>query len=317
MRAMIAPFLALSVFEPRNDERHRPPASGSGMKDPQARCAGSACPCGQRAARRCRACPGRCASRFSAGMKFRVRMLCRRSASLTSRTRASSAMASSSLRKFSACWACLVTKSSLLELGQAVDQAADLLAEHLVDLIAGDGGVLDRVVQHRGDDGRIVELELGQDGGDFERVREVGIAGGALLAAVRLHREHIGAIEHVLVGAGIVAPDPFHQLVLPHHRRKVSTLSNAESPSPERPRGRSRFGWIARARRAAGEGGTRVLPCAFRRLTQSSAAGAGRARTKWLGWARGSNAESPNRGPIGRSPCLQGKELGRSAFGPV
>ena len=129
----------------------------------------------------------------------------------------------------------------LAELGQAVDQAADLLAEGLVDLLAGDGGVLDRVVQHGGDDGRIVDLELGQDRGDFERVRKVGIAGGALLAAVRLHREHIGAIEHVLVGAGIVAPDPFHQLVLPHHRRKVSTLSNAESPSPERPRGRSRI----------------------------------------------------------------------------
>ena len=64
----------------------------------------------------------------------------------------------------------------LAELGEAVDQSADLLAEGLVDLIAGDGCVLDRVVQHGGDDGRIVDLELGQDGGDFERVREVGIA---------------------------------------------------------------------------------------------------------------------------------------------
>ena len=37
----------------------------------------------------------------------------------------------------------------LFELGQAIDQAADLLAEDLVDFRARDGGVFDRVVQHR------------------------------------------------------------------------------------------------------------------------------------------------------------------------
>ena len=41
------------------------------------------------------------------------------------------------------------------ELGQPVDQLADLLAEHLVDLLARDGRVLDRVVQHGGDDRRV------------------------------------------------------------------------------------------------------------------------------------------------------------------
>ena len=85
-------------------------------------------------------------------------------------------MASSSLRKFSACCACLVTKSSLLELGEAVDQTADLLAEGLVDVRARDRRILDRVVQHGGDNGRVVDFQLGQNCGDFERMRKVRIA---------------------------------------------------------------------------------------------------------------------------------------------
>ena len=105
----------------------------------------------------------------------------------------------------------------LVELGQSVDEAADLRAEQLVDLVARDRRVLDRVVQHRRDDRGVVELELGEDRGDFERMREIGIAGGALLLAVRLHREDVGAIEQVLVRLGIVAADALDQFVLPHH----------------------------------------------------------------------------------------------------
>jgi len=126
-------------------------------------------------------------------------------------------MASSSFRKFSACWACLVTKSSLLSLVRP-----DLRAERPVDVVAGDLGVFDRVVQHGRDDRGVVELELGQDRRDFEGMGEVGIARGALLRAMRLHRKDVGAIEQVFIGVGIIAADPFHQFVLPHHRRNDS-----------------------------------------------------------------------------------------------
>ena len=80
-------------------------------------------------------------------------------------------------------------------------------------------GVLDGVVQQRRRDGGVVELEVGQDRRDFERMGEIGIAGGALLLAMRLHGVDIGAVEQLLVGVGIVAPDPLDQFVLPHHRR--------------------------------------------------------------------------------------------------
>ena len=112
----------------------------------------------------------------------------------------------------------------LVEFGQAVDQAADFDAEHVVEFLARDGRVLDRVVQHGGDDGRVVQLELGENRGDFERVREIGIARGALLRAVRLHREHIGAIQQILVGLRIVAPHALHQFVLPHHCKGARLL---------------------------------------------------------------------------------------------
>src|ERR1700681_2806934 len=106
-------------------------------------------------------------SRVSSAMRWReaggtnssVRMLCRRSASFISSTRTSSAIANNSLRRFSACF----------------DQRADLVAKNLVDFAAGRLGILDRVVQQRRHDGGVIELEVGQDRRDFERMREIRI----------------------------------------------------------------------------------------------------------------------------------------------
>ena len=102
-------------------------------------------------------------------------------------------------------------------LGQSVDKKADIAAEKLVDFLARQIGVLDRVVQHRGDDRRVVELHVGQDGGDFERVGKIGIAGGPLLRAMRLHGVNIGAIEQDFVGVRVIATHPVDEFILPHH----------------------------------------------------------------------------------------------------
>ena len=83
----------------------------------------------------------------------------------------------------------------LLDLGQAVDQRGDLLAEAPLDLVAGRVGVLDRVVQQRGGDGRIVELQVGQERRDLERMGEIGVARGAHLLAMLLHGIDIGGVE--------------------------------------------------------------------------------------------------------------------------
>ena len=104
-----------------------------------------------------------------------------------------------------------------LQFGQALDQRADLVAEDLVDLGACRLGVLDGVVQQRRHDGGVVELQRGEDRGDLERMREIRIAGGAGLRAMRLHGVDIGAVQKVFVGVRVVRPDPLDQVVLPHH----------------------------------------------------------------------------------------------------
>ena len=70
-------------------------------------------------------------------MKWRVRMLCSRSASLTSSTRMSPDMASRNLRRFSAARWLSLCASILRELGDAVDQPGDVLAEQLVSISSG------------------------------------------------------------------------------------------------------------------------------------------------------------------------------------
>ena len=144
-------------------------------------------------------------------------MLCSRSASFTSSTRTSSAMASSSLRRFSACFASRVTRSSFFSLVRPSTRCRDVLAEQALDLGAGRLGVLDRVVQQRRRDRRVIELEVGEDRGDFQRVREIGVAGGALLLAMRPHGINVGAVEQLLVDLGIIFAHPIDEIVLAHH----------------------------------------------------------------------------------------------------
>ena len=108
-------------------------------------------------------------------------------------------------------------KVELLELGQSVDKTADIAAEKLVDFLARRIGVLDRIVQDRRDDRRIVDLHVGKNGGDFEGMRKIWIAGSAYLRSMRLHRIDIGAVERHFVGLRVIAPDPVHEFILPHH----------------------------------------------------------------------------------------------------
>ena len=106
-----------------------------------------------------------------------------------------------------------------LQLGESLHQRADLGAEDVVDFGACRLGVLDGVVQQRRHDGGVIELEVGEDRRDLERMREIGVAGGAGLGAVRLHGVDIGAVQKVFIGIRVVRPDALNQVVLPHHPR--------------------------------------------------------------------------------------------------
>ena len=109
-----------------------------------------------------------------------------------------------------------------LDLGQAVDEGADLGPEGLVDLLQGRLGILHRIVEHRRGNGRVVELEVREDGRDFQGMAEEQVAGGTLLVAMSHHGIHVRPVEKRLVGRGVVALDPLDEFILAHHAAAIS-----------------------------------------------------------------------------------------------
>src|SRR3546814_8563875 len=72
-------------------------------------------------------------------------------------------------------------------------------------------------MKRTGDDRSRIELFLGKNSSDFDRMREVRIPRLPLLAAVGPHGKDVGAIQACFVGALIVAAHPLDEFVLPHH----------------------------------------------------------------------------------------------------
>ena len=66
------------------------------------------------------------------------------------------------------------------------------------------------------------EMEISQDGCDFERVGEIRIAGCAPLIGMRFHGINVGSIEQVFVSVGVVRKNALHQFVLAHHGRHLA-----------------------------------------------------------------------------------------------
>ena len=109
----------------------------------------------------------------------------------------------------------------LRQLGHPVDQPGDFLAEQLGDFFRRGQRVLDRVVEQCGDNGLLVQLEIGHQAGDLDRMAEIGVAAGPFLAAMPLHGKHIGAVDQIFICIGIIGTDPFHQFILPEHGLKM------------------------------------------------------------------------------------------------
>ena len=86
-----------------------------------------------------------------------------------------------------------------IQLGNAVDHRRHDRPELLGDVVEGERGVFDRVVQQRGGDGDVVEPEAGHDAGHGDRVVDVGLARLTGLVAVGLG----GAVEGPQDQAGV------------------------------------------------------------------------------------------------------------------
>ena len=75
-------------------------------------------------------------------------------------------------------------EANLVELGDAVDELGHRRAELGGDLLGGELGVFERVVQDRRDDRLGVHAELGEDAGDGDRMGDVRLAALARLPFV-------------------------------------------------------------------------------------------------------------------------------------
>ncbi len=133
-----------------------------------------------------------------------MRMLCSRSASLMTSTRGSRAIATTILRIVSALAASPnLTLSSLVTPSTRWATSAPKSPLDVVERVAG---VLDGVVQQRGDQRGGVHAQLGQDRRHRERVGDVRVAGLAQLAAVVLLRDVVRPLQDAQVGLRVRGP---------------------------------------------------------------------------------------------------------------
>ena len=105
--------------------------------------------------------------------------------------------------------------------GDAIDQPRDFGAEMRLDILDRGKGVFHRIMQQRGDDGRLIELEVSHQARHFDRVAEIGIAARAFLGAVFLHGIDIGAVQHRLIGVRVVIEDLLNEFVLAQHSGRI------------------------------------------------------------------------------------------------
>ncbi len=88
-----------------------------------------------------------------------------------------------------------IAKLQLVELGYAGNQFGHGVAKLLGQVVLGDGGIFDDVVQHGGHQGFMIEAHVAQDAGHGDRVGDIGFTAGTQLTLVSITGHHIGLPE--------------------------------------------------------------------------------------------------------------------------
>jgi len=118
----------------------------------------------------------------------------------------------------------------LVELGDAVDQAGDLVAEIRAQLVEGVAGVLHRVVQQGGAQRRLGHAEFGEDRGHRQRMGDVGLTALAGLAAMVVLGGVVGPLQLLEIGLGMIGLHHREQRI--QHRRLGWTIGRPEPRQP-------------------------------------------------------------------------------------
>ena len=127
------------------------------------------------------------------------------------------------MRKFSACRSSFDENWIAPELGHPFDHVGDVGAEQLLDPLDRRLGVLDDVVQQPGGDGDDVELHVGEQVGDLERMDEVRLAGVPHLTLVLEGRKDVRAPQQFGVSLRIAGPYLFDEVLEPDHECRCLT----------------------------------------------------------------------------------------------
>ena len=90
-----------------------------------------------------------------------------------------------------------VGEFDLGQLGDAVHQQGNFIAEFLTDLGNAHRGVLRHIVHQGGGNALAVHTQLHQDLRDAQRVADIRLAAAAALVAVRLGCQRVGAVDHI------------------------------------------------------------------------------------------------------------------------
>jgi hypothetical protein len=147
----------------------------------------------------------------SLGSAASVCIVCTRSASFTSSTRMSRAIATSILRKLSAWLCCWLLNLTLERVASAIDEARDGLPKPLAELVHGLGRRRRRVVQERRGEAGVVEPQPRDDVGHGQRMREVGLGRRPSLAPLLLPREVERPLQEPLIYPGVIGMCPLEE----------------------------------------------------------------------------------------------------------
>ena len=105
------------------------------------------------------------------------------------------------------------------DLGDAVDELGDVVAEHLLQRLLRGERVLEDVVEQPDGDGGLVEAHLREDVRDLEGVDQVRLARAADLPAMLPRREDVGPLQQLLVEVRLIALDLLEDLFEADHGR--------------------------------------------------------------------------------------------------
>ena len=86
------------------------------------------------------------------------------------------------------------------------------------------------IVQQSGGDGYRIHFHFGQNQRYFQRVNQIGLAGGAALAGMMFLGKFVGLADEFKIVIGAVGPHPAHQLTELGHREDVSCELLAQGP---------------------------------------------------------------------------------------